>query len=207
MAKKVLPKKFHSLFSDICSEGNIEELEKLFDENNMDINCMLYRPDKPARSYSYNRYLFMEMFNLTGNYASELTSFFISRNVDLSLTGCDGQNVLWNLRMFESSIPVLAQLIEGGVDIDQKDRDGNSFLNSLVRAYGDLDIVIDEDDELFNREVKEVRFKMIEMLLQHGADPDCKNSYDTSPNDWINHRIEENASDGRLEAVVEKYAK
>ncbi len=200
MAKTVLPKKLHQEFHRCNNEGDIEGMKGLLEENNMDINGMFYKPDEDSE---YNHYLFFEIFQ--GKNIEEKLDLFLSKEVDLSITGHNGKNALGCLYVYERDLPILEKLVKAGIDVNHRDNDGCTKLYHLVRDFGDKSEMGDDGEVKRKPEYFELALKFIDLLLKNGADPDIKNNYDTSASDWIIHRREENLADEtdeQLEAFI-----
>ena len=203
MAKNVLPKKLHKEFHRCNEENDLDGMAKLFDENDIDINAMLYKPNKSTKD---NQYLFFEVFSGPG--VAKKVDFFLSRGVDVTLTGHNGGNALHMIYLQERELPVMLKLIEAGVDVNRQDDEGCTKLYHLVREFGDKTQYGDEGEEPKQPGDFELAFRFIDILLQKGADPDIKNNFETSPRDWINHRNEMDETDDmdrQLEGLINHY--
>lgn len=204
MAKRVLPKKFHPEFHRCVKEGDVTGLSTLLDENGIDANATLYRLEEGAAGI----YLFLEAFS--GPATLDMVRCFLDRGVDINLVGIGGCNALFQLFVRDRDLPVLAHLIDAGIDVNRPDEEGITYLYRLVRNYGDKTWHGDDGNE---EPVPAERFALarefIELLLRHGAEVDRKNAYGTSPRDWIVHRRETGETDETnraLEALIGRYA-
>lgn len=204
MAKKVLPKKYHNEFHACVTSGDVDGLKNIMEDTNIDINGMFDRPNEYSK---YNHYLFRAIF--AANTSMEILDYFISRKVDLTLTGYNGTNVLLEMYIRKENLPILKKLIDSGVDLNHRDNDGCTYLYNLIRNYGDKSKRDGKSGEIaVEPEQFELSLQFIELLLKNGADIHVKNNDETSPMDWINHRKEEGEneeSDDRLEELVNRY--
>ncbi len=203
--KIVLPQKLHKEFHILNSEANIAGLGAFFDDNNIDINATLYKPEEGKYSYTLFHHIFKDKNTL------EKLDFFHARGVDINLrNGSFAHTALFELYPSERDLPVLEKLLALGIDVNIPDSNRTTYITSLTQNYGDKLVYdhdhahrhIDKSDSRF-----EIEFRFIELILQHGANPSIKNKYDTSALDWLEHRKSSNdfeEADARLEKLFFK---
>ncbi|WP_294823358.1 hypothetical protein [uncultured Flavobacterium sp.] len=204
--KIVLPQKLHKLFHKLNTDADIAGLAVFFDENNIDSNATLYKPE--AGKFSYT--LFDEIFK-DRNRILEKIDFFHHRGYDINnRNGVFAQTALFRLFPDKMDLAVLEKLLGLGIDVNIPDSDGTTYIAKLTQNYGDK-FVYDYDNA--NKHIEkaesefEIEFRFIELVLQHGADPSVKNKYDTSALDWVAHRKETNdfqEADARLEKLFQE---
>jgi ankyrin repeat protein len=202
--KIVLPQKLHKEFHKLNSDANIAGLAAFFDDNNIDINATLYKPEEGKYSYT----LFHHIFNNKNKDIMVKLDFFHSRGVDINLrNGLFAHTALFELYASERDLPVLEKLLALGIDVNIPDIEGTTYITRLTENYGDK-FVYDYDNAHRHVDKKEsefeIGFRFIELVLQHGADPSIKNKYDTSALDWLEHRKSSHdfeAADAKLEKL------
>lgn len=200
--KIVLPQKLHKEFHKLNSEGDITGLAAFFDDNNIDSNATLYKPEEGKYSYTLFHHVFQYKNIL------EKIDFFHQRGVDINIrNGLFAQTALYELYACDRDLPVLEKLLSLGIDVNIPDIDGTTYITRLTQNYGDK-LVYDYDNAQRHIEKSEsefeIEFRFIELLLEHGADPSIKNNFDTSALDWVEHRKATNdfqKADARLEEV------
>ncbi len=203
--KIVLPQKLHKEFHKLNADSDIAGLAAFFDDNNIDINATLYKPEEGEYGFTLFHYIF------SGEGILEKLGFFHQRGVDINIRNSQfAHTALFQLYPAERDLRVLEKLLALGIDVNIPDSEGTTYITKMTQNYGDK-FIYDYDNA--DRHVEkseskfEIEFRFIELVLQHGADPSLKNKYDTSALDWIAHRKATDdfaAADAKLEKLFQE---
>ena len=130
----------------------------------------------------------------------ELIKYAISVGIDINIENLDGQTAL-SLAVENGTVDMVELLIQSGANINHQDIDGLTTLHDAVNDqienlffvafFTTLDpsCLLQDDEELF-AQVK-AREKIIEILIQNGADLSIENADDETVLDYLNISIEE----------------
>ena len=127
----------------------------------------------------------------------KLVKYIIGKGVDINVKTKDGYNALEIALSFHSMSNIALILITTGrVEINSTEKHGNNPIFTAIREYG---LTWREEQ----KEVNQLRFEIIEELLNRGADLDKINNHGISARKWL-ERLSEN---DKLHSLIKEFDK
>ena len=125
----------------------------------------------------------------------KLVKYIIEKGVDINVKTKDGYNALEIALSFHSMSNIALILIKTGrAEINSTEKHGNNPIFTAIREYG---LTWREEQ----KEVNQLRFEIIEELLNRGADLDKINNHGISARKWL-ERLSEN---DKLHSLIKKF--
>ncbi|MGY6648092.1 ankyrin repeat domain-containing protein [Wenyingzhuangia sp. IMCC45574] len=126
-----------------------------------------------------------------------LISYLIDNGAEIDTKSADGYNALEIALSYHNLSNISLILIKTGkVEINSTEKNGNNPIFTAIREYG---LTWREEQ----KEVNQLRFEIIEELLNRGADLDKINNHGITARKWL-ERISE---DDRLHSLIEEFDK
>ncbi|MCB4800264.1 ankyrin repeat domain-containing protein [Neotamlana laminarinivorans] len=127
----------------------------------------------------------------------KLVKYIIEKGVDINVKTKDGYNALEIALSFHSMSNIALILIKTGrAEINSTEKHGNNPIFTAIREYG---LTWREEQ----KEINQLRFEIIEELLNRGADLDKINNHGISARKWL-ERLSEN---DKLHSLIKEFDK